>query len=75
MIMSNDFDTEEVQRIREELIAPAIKRLEEMAASQPANGQYLTFAKNHLRLGFMELGYGSALTKGFDPLANKVEKK
>lgn len=71
--MSNDFDTEEVQIIREELIAPAIKKLEALASLQPANGQYLTFAKNYMRLAFMELGYGTALTKGLDPLANKVK--
>jgi len=68
------FNTEKVQEIRE-VIGAQIKKLDEMASSQPEHGQYLTFAKNHFRLGFMELGYGSALTKGLDPLANKVEKK
>lgn len=68
------FDTDRVQAIRDR-IATDIKELEELSASQPEYGQYLTFAKNHLRLGFMELGYGSALTKGYDPLANKIEEK
>lgn len=68
------FDTEHVQAIRES-IANSIKELEEIAKVQPEHGQYITFAKNHLRLGFMELGFGSALTKGLDPLANKVGSK
>lgn len=68
------FSTDEIQAIREQFIAPAIKSLENIAASQPVNGQYLTFAKNHLRMAFMELGYGSALEMGLDPLANKVKK-
>lgn len=69
------FDTDEAQRIRDEYLAPAIKALEKLAENQPDNGQYLTFSKNNTRMAFMELGYGMALTKGFDPLANKVEKK
>lgn len=69
------FSNDEIQAIREQLIAPAIKTLENIAASQPEHGQYLTFAKNHLRLAFMELGYGSALNAGLDPLENKVKEK
>jgi hypothetical protein len=46
-----------------------------MIADYPLHGQYLTFAKNHFIEGFMNLGYGMALTKGLDPLANKIEKK
>lgn len=69
-----NFDTRQVQEMREK-VAEVIRELDEMAASQPQHGQHLTFAKNHFRLGFMELGYGMALTKGFDPLANKIEKK
>lgn len=69
-----DFDTELAQEIREDL-AEAHDKLEKLAANQPNNGQYITFAKNHVRMAFMELGFGTALTKGLDPFANKVEKK
>lgn len=69
------FDTNEAQRIREKLLAPAHKALEALAENQPEHGQYITFAKNHIRAAFMELGFGMALTKGLDPLANKVEVK
>lgn len=68
------FDTEEAQSIREDL-AKVHARLEKLAENQPEHGQYVTFAKNHVRGAFMELGFGSALTKGLDPFANKVEKK
>lgn len=71
----NNFDVDEAQRIREELLAPAYKALEDMAVDMPQHGQQLTFAKNHIRLAFMELGFGMALTNGLDPLANKVAKK
>lgn len=74
MIPQEPFDVNEAQRIREELLAPAYKALEEMADSMPLNGQQLTFAKNHVRLAFMELGFGMALTNGLDPLANKVAR-
>lgn len=69
-----NFDTEEAQSIREDL-AKVHARLEKLAENQPEHGQYVTFAKNHVRNAFMELGFGTALTKGFDPFANKVEKK
>ena len=68
------FDTDEAQSIREDL-AKVHARLEKLAENQPEHGQYITFSKNHVRMAFMELGFGSALTKGLDPLANKVEKK
>lgn len=68
-------DTDEAQRIRDEYLAPAYKALEALGAGMPEHGQQVTFAKNHVRLAFMELGFGMALTKGLDPLANKVEKK
>lgn len=68
------FDTEEAQSIREDL-AKAHARLEKLAENQPEHGQYITFAKNHVREAFMELGFGMAKTKGLDPFANKVEKK
>lgn len=68
------FSVEEAQRIREELLAPAYKALEELSLDMPQHGQQVTFAKNHVRLAFMELGFGMALTNGLDPLANKVKK-
>lgn len=68
------FDTDEAQSIREDL-AKVHARLEKLAENQPEHGQYVTFAKNHVRGAFMELGFGTALTKDFDPFANKVEKK
>lgn len=68
------FDTDEAQSIREDL-ANVHARLEKLAENQPEHGQYVTFAKNHVRGAFMELGFGTALTKGLDPFANKVEKK
>lgn len=68
------FDTDEAQSIREDL-AKVHARLEKLAENQPEHGQYVTFAKNHVRSAFMELGFGTALTKGLDPFANKVEKK
>lgn len=68
------FDTDEAQSIREDL-AKVHARLEKLAENQPEHGQYVTFAKNHVRGAFMELGFGTALTKGLDPFANKVEKK
>lgn len=68
------FDTEEAQSIREDL-AKVHARLEKLAENQPEHGQHITFAKNHVRGAFMELGFGTALTKGLDPFANKVEKK
>lgn len=69
------FDTEEAQRIRDEYLAPAYRALEALGADMPQHGQQVTFAKNHVRMAFMELGFGMALTKGLDPLANKVQEK
>jgi hypothetical protein len=69
------FDVDEAQRIRDEYLAPAHAALEKLAENQPDNGQYLTFSKNHVRQAFTELGFGMALTKGLDPLANKVGEK
>jgi hypothetical protein len=69
------FDTNEAQRIREQYLAPAYKALEALGVDMPAHGQQVTFAKNHVRMAFMELGFGIALTNGLDPLANKVEAK
>jgi len=74
MTPQEPFSVEEAQRIREELLAPAYKAIEELASTMPLHGQQLTFAKNHVRLAFMELGFGMALTNGLDPLANKVSK-
>lgn len=72
--MDNSFDTRKAQELRED-IAQVIRDLEDMAQSRPAHGQHLTIAANQIRAGFMEIGYAMALTKGFDPLANKIEKK
>lgn len=68
------FDVEKAQAARED-IAGVIRDLDVMIEEFPEHGQYLTFARNHLKEAFMNLGYGIALTKGLDPLANKVEKK
>lgn len=68
------FNTETAQQARED-IAGVIRNLDTMIEEFPEHGQYLTFARNHLKDAFMNLGYGIALTKGLDPLANKVEKK
>lgn len=72
MEQKQPFDTEEAQRIRDEYLAPAYLALERLAESQPAQGQYLTFSKNHVRQAFTELGFGMALAKGLDPMATKV---
>ena len=74
-IEQKKIDVDEAQRIREELLAPAYRRLEALAADMPQHGQQLVFAKNHVRMAFMELGFGMALTNGLDPLANKVKKE
>lgn len=66
------FDNDEAQRIRDEYLAPAYKALEALGANMPLNGQQVTFAKNHVRMAFMELGFGMAVNKGLDPMANKV---
>lgn len=68
------FDTDEAQSIREDL-AKVHARIEKLAENQPEHGQHITFAKNNVRSAFMELGFGIAMTKGFDPFANKVEQK
>lgn len=73
MAPPKDFDLDEAQRIREEYLAPAVKALEAMAEEYPSYGQYLAFAKNHAVDAFMNIGFGMALTKGLDPLANKVK--
>jgi len=75
MTPQEPFNVDEAQRIREELLAPAYKALEEMSETFPLHEQQLTFAKDHVRLAFMELGFGMALTNGLDPLANKVSKQ
>lgn len=67
-------DVTEAQRIREELLAPAYKALEALAEGMPQHGQQVAFAKNHVRMAFMELGFGMALTNGLDPLANRVKE-
>ncbi len=74
MMPPEPFNVDEAQRIREELLAPAYKALEELSEGFPEHGQQITFAKNHVRLAFMELGFGMALANGLDPLANKVSK-
>jgi hypothetical protein len=74
MIPQEPFSVDEAQMIREEFLAPAYRRLEAMAETMPQHGQQLAFAKNHIRMAFMELGFGMALTNGLDPLANKVSK-
>lgn len=68
------FDTVKAQEAREE-IADVIRNLDVMIEEFPKHGQYLTFARNHLKDAFMNLGYGIVLTKGFDSLANKVGDK
>jgi hypothetical protein len=72
--VKSKIDVDEAQAIRDELLAPAYKRLEALGADMPEHGQQVTFAKNHVRMAFMELGFGMALTNGLDPLANKVQK-
>lgn len=68
------FNTDEVQEIRE-AVAAQIKRLKAISDTRPEHGEFIKQAENHLRYAFMDLGYGSALTKGLDPLANRVEQK
>lgn len=69
------FNTKDAEAVRGYL-ADIHGDLEKLAENQPEHGQYITFAKNHVRMAYMELGFGTALTKGLDPFANqKVEEK
>lgn len=71
MAPQTPFNIESAQKAREEIVQ-VIRNLDAMIEDFPEHGQYLTFSRNHLKDAFMNLGYGIALTKGYNPLENKV---
>lgn len=71
----SNLDTDKLQEIREKYLAPAFRELEAIAATRPKNGELVTMSKNNVRYAFNDLGHAIAVTKGLDPMANRVERK
>jgi hypothetical protein len=61
--------------LREEITSQLTRLKEDIKNSKPPEVQELVLAQRHLEDARMRLGVAEAYHKGFDPWANKVEKK